>query len=229
MIALMMFLFLSGAAKKAAPKDVPACQSGYHRDTPNGSCYSQTSDGCNTVTCAQGGGCTSTLVGCVSSGELVSPTYKYTGLGGAGAPEGGDERKPCLGGSTAPNDETWCDASGEKKTRPAAKTIRRGVSDYNDYDYQFDGVKPSPPGLSWTITSADGSKAVMLTDSEYSHLQDLRKAVADEEKRLAVKYGAKPSCWYNITKNSDAYCYDGYDPDHYEYHGQFLLIEKEGR
>jgi hypothetical protein len=67
---------------------------------------------------------------------------------------------------------------------------------------------------------------VKLPDSEYSHLQDLRKAVADEEKRLAVKYGAKPSCWDTIPKNSDTYCYDGYGPDHFEYHGQFLLIEK---
>jgi hypothetical protein len=77
-----------------------------------------------------------------------------------------------------------------------------------------------------SVTAPGGSKAVKLSDSEYSHLQTLRKAVADEEKRLATKYGAKPSCWDKIPKGSDAYCYDGAGPDHFEYHGQFLLIEK---
>lgn len=76
------------------------------------------------------------------------------------------------------------------------------------------------------LIGQDGSKSVLLNFAEYTHLQDLRKAVVDEEKRLAVKYGAKPSCWDDIPKHSDSYCYDGFTPDHYEYDGQFLLIEK---
>lgn len=75
------------------------------------------------------------------------------------------------------------------------------------------------------ITSDDGAKAVKLTDDEYAHLRALRQAVVDEEKRLAVKYGAQ------IEKNlcpPDHACFTIYRSalSHYEYHGQFLLIEK---
>jgi hypothetical protein len=100
--------------------------------------------------------------------------------------------------------------------------------------YLVNDGRPYPPkgdDDSASITVRDGSKVVMLGFAEYSHLQALRKAVADEEKRLAVKYGARPSdpgepC---IVSTCDSY-WPKYRPaDRYEYHGQFLLIEKEGR
>lgn len=83
-----------------------------------------------------------------------------------------------------------------------------------------------------SIETVYGSKIVKLSDSEYSHLQQLRAAVVEEEKRLAVKYGAKVELgcvWINTsTSGSGAtFCDQVYSPgDHYEYHGQFLLIEK---
>lgn len=65
---------------------------------------------------------------------------------------------------------------------------------------------------------------VKLSDSEYSHLQELRKAVVDEEKRLALKYGAEEDCetWDRFG------CIRWGTPrlGTYSYHGQFLIIEK---
>jgi hypothetical protein len=73
-----------------------------------------------------------------------------------------------------------------------------------------------------TIQAADGSRVVKLPDDEFDHLQQLRRAVADEEIRLAAKYGAnlfylqeKPQNFIQL-----------HAPDHYEFRGQFLLIEK---
>lgn len=71
--------------------------------------------------------------------------------------------------------------------------------------------------------------AVRLGDDEYTHLQSLRKAVVDEEMRLAVKYGA------NMCINGGNYPKEDGSvrtywqcpgSDKYEYHGQLLLIEK---
>jgi hypothetical protein len=77
------------------------------------------------------------------------------------------------------------------------------------------------------IVTKDGVTAVKLSDAEYSHLQTLRKAVVDEEKRLAKKYGAvlsnPASCPPYCATFNGAYVWQ---PDRYEYHGQFLLIEK---
>jgi len=41
--------------------------------------------------------------------------------------------------------------------------------------------------------------------------------------------GNKTFCGGYIPKHSEVYCYDGFIPDRYEYHGQFLLIEKASR
>jgi hypothetical protein len=96
-------------------------------------------------------------------------------------------------------------------------------------DLKFVPYHYLPSGeVSESITVRDGSTMVKLPDSEYSHLQDLRKAVEDEEKRLAVKYGAQegvPNCGFNpaVAVACDAVPHPG---DHYEFHGQFLLIEK---
>ena len=63
---------------------------------------------------------------------------------------------------------------------------------------------------------------VKLSDSEYSHLQELRQQVADEEKRLAVKYGARVGIHF-----TDDFTSGVTGPlDHYEFHQQFLLIDK---
>jgi hypothetical protein len=91
--------------------------------------------------------------------------------------------------------------------KPAAKTIRRGISEpVNNYGFYCDAG--GCVDTSWILTLANGSKAVMLNDDEYKHLQDLRKAVADEEKRLAVKYGAETR---TIDENHFLVI-----PDHYE-------------
>lgn len=68
------------------------------------------------------------------------------------------------------------------------------------------------------------STVVKLSDDEYSNLQKLRQAVIDEEKRLAVKYG-----WQGDRAIGDAISpsIEHLIPaDHYEFHQQFLLIDK---
>jgi hypothetical protein len=107
-------------------------------------------------------------------------------------------------------------SGGAKKATPKVP-VTNDVKTFPAYEYLPSGE------VSESITVRDGSTMVKLPDSEYSHLQDLRKAVADEEKRLAVKYGA-----HNGIENC------GFDPaeavscgaDRYEFHGQFLLIQK---
>lgn len=82
------------------------------------------------------------------------------------------------------------------------------------------------------LDAPNGSQVILIFDSEYSHLQQLRVAVVEEEKRLAVKYGAHqfvhhpyippticiPEGCPRPTPDTPA--------DRYEFHGQFLLIEK---
>jgi hypothetical protein len=110
--------------------------------------------------------------------------------------------------------------------------VSTAISGDNSKDLLGEGFKASALASphSATMFALDGSKAVKLSDSEYSHLQELRKAVADEEKRLAVKYGAEEESCGDLTVTnlrSPTICDSGWVPaDHYEYHGQFLLIEK---
>jgi hypothetical protein len=85
-------------------------------------------------------------------------------------------------------------------------------------DYHEDPTKPAPDSAS---IENETQKVVMLGYEEYSHLRSLRQAVVDEEKRLAVKYGANPG--HQIC---DMTCVAIQLPDHYEFHGQFLLIDK---
>lgn len=75
------------------------------------------------------------------------------------------------------------------------------------------------------VPTNSGMTGVKLSDDEYTHLQALRQAVADEENRLAVKYGAHIGV---KLCHPDHACFTIYPlaPDHVEYHGQFLLIEK---
>ena len=88
-----------------------------------------------------------------------------------------------------------------------------------------------------TMASVEGSMVLALPDDEYAYLQGIRKAVVDEEKRLAVKYGANlydfeyVSCasatgggW--TSTHGSLRCSTSHTPDHYEFHGRFLLIEK---
>ena len=84
--------------------------------------------------------------------------------------------------------------------------------------------KATPQSL--TIQGKDAT-VVKLSDAEYEHLEALRKSVVDEEKRLAVKYGASmgPSC--RPINGTMSACDAIYMPtDSYEFHGQFLLIDK---
>lgn len=75
---------------------------------------------------------------------------------------------------------------------------------------------------------SDGSKVVKLSDEEYSHLQALRQAVVDEEKNLAVKYGADvpPLCSSLFSAQAAHVCEMSPLGPHYEFHQQFLLIDK---
>jgi hypothetical protein len=66
------------------------------------------------------------------------------------------------------------------------------------------------------IVETKDSTMVKLSDAEYAHLEDLRQRVADEERRLALKYGAQDHPFMGAI----------YYTDRYEFHGQFLLIER---
>ncbi len=75
------------------------------------------------------------------------------------------------------------------------------------------------------VVNGRTATAVLLPDAEYKHLQDLRQAVADEERRLAVKYGASEESMTLCTDDGERFC--AVVPDRYEFHGQFLLIDKK--
>jgi hypothetical protein len=82
--------------------------------------------------------------------------------------------------------------------------------------------KPLPGAISVPTHDA---LMIKLSDEEYFKLIAMRQAVLDEEKRLAVKYGA---VIYNPTP-CPPYCATmGYGPtwqsDTYTFHQQFLLI-----
>jgi len=87
------------------------------------------------------------------------------------------------------------------------------------------GVMPEAVSVETSETTV-----VKLSDEEYANLQKLRQAVVDEEKRLAVKYGAvQEVCTYGSGTLTDAI--RGVNPqcnkpDHYEFHRNFLLIDK---
>jgi hypothetical protein len=74
----------------------------------------------------------------------------------------------------------------------------------------------------------DGSKVVKLTNSEYSNLQKLRNAVEDEERMLASKYGAVlyPGNIMCFSAEGESCDRPVLPVDHFEFHGQFLIIEK---
>jgi hypothetical protein len=74
------------------------------------------------------------------------------------------------------------------------------------------------------------STVVKLADNEYFHLKSLRTAVVKEEKRLAVKYGANRGLNFNYCSGDmSAMKAAGCFSDNYEFHGQFLLIERGGK
>lgn len=75
------------------------------------------------------------------------------------------------------------------------------------------------------MMSTDDTTVVRMTNEEYSNLQKLRQAVVDEEKRLAVKYGADLNYWCGEAGDVCKWP-DGWRPDIYTFHQQFLLIDK---
>lgn len=100
------------------------------------------------------------------------------------------------------------------------KWIMADLPSQTQHNYEFSGA-----GLTGYITIATPeSTVVKLSDEEYSKLQALRQAVVDEEKRLAVKYGAKG--WSVMQDPAHASDENFVAPDHYEFHQQFLLIDK---
>lgn len=180
MIALLMFLFISGGQKQATEIANCSCTSNkcsfysnlVHKDVEIASCFLPM---------------TSPSPKACPSGHL--PQAAAGAKGGQKAPA----PRQCLvqAGYNVPT--IWRDCS----------TIVAG-GDPSLHASQMD--------------SADGSKAVKLPDDEYARLQSLRQAVVDEEKRIAVKYGAETR---TVDENHLMVV-----PDHFEYHGQFLLIER---
>jgi len=78
-------------------------------------------------------------------------------------------------------------------------------------------------------------RVVKLSDEEYAHLQKLRQAVADEEKKIAIAHGVdtegdlypcgKPTS--TILSNMSCAMPVGWNykyPDHWQFRGQWLLI-----
>lgn len=85
----------------------------------------------------------------------------------------------------------------------------------------------SPDNTSSSIVSNDGSKVISLSNKEYNHLQEIRQAVGDEEKRLAAKYGADLDDYVLRTFPSlSIYPEAIHNSDHFEFHGRFLIISK---
>jgi len=77
------------------------------------------------------------------------------------------------------------------------------------------------------VSSAE-TTVVKLSDEEYNHLIWLRAAVTAEETRLAAKYGADPGqgCSLSLTNATQGCLTIAYRaPEHYEFHGAFLLID----
>lgn len=84
-----------------------------------------------------------------------------------------------------------------------------------------------PDNVSSSIESNDGSKVVSLSDKEYNHLQEIRQAVGDEEKRLAAKYGANLDDYaFQTFPSLSTYPEAIHHADHFEFHGRFLIIDK---
>ena len=91
---------------------------------------------------------------------------------------------------------------------------------------QFTGWEMSQQGDNSATIRVDDSRVVALSPSEYTHLQALRQAVADEEERIAKAHGvryntgplfcASSPCFGNLTREQAV--------DQYEYRGRFLLI-----
>lgn len=79
------------------------------------------------------------------------------------------------------------------------------------------------------VYGGDGSKVIKLSDEEYKHYMSMWQAVEDEEKRLAAKYGADLG-YLNMPCPPNYGCMNNgipnRAPDHFEFHGKFLLIEK---
>lgn len=113
------------------------------------------------------------------------------------------------------------------------------------------GVEPFRTQIvSWPngafVTETEKQIVALLPTDEYSHLEQLRASVVEEEKRLAKKYGASvPDCsrffgsrMYFNTPHGVSTSFTCMGPgigdmrwptfaiDDYQFHGQFLLIQK---
>ncbi|HEV2709163.1 MAG TPA: hypothetical protein VGU67_03020 [Edaphobacter sp.] len=255
MIALMMFLFIAGPnaqqkpvsciyAGVSIPCDLAYIPKMVRKDglCPISKGYDMPSPG---VVCINGYGYAidvrkpqskqSKPVHKISAHKKTKPTYIYKGLRSGGSVKGSDETELSVehydgwrlteAPSIVMGTSTW--GAGDESI-PSSGSISVTTEGYEAADSITLQYYSGPSAMISTAT--DGGKAVKLTDAEYANLQALRKAVMDEEKRLAVKYGldlGEPSCLpmqgypsaCSVTGNS-------HPADHYEYHGQFLLIDK---
>jgi hypothetical protein len=114
-----------------------------------------------------------------------------------------------------PEDVEWC-------KQPMDSPVAEGCTDPLGKGFTCPAI------IETSITDQNGSKVVKLTDPEYANLQKLRQAVIDEEKRLAMRYGADvpPLCSSWPKAQPGETCEAMPIGPHYEFHGQFLLIEK---
>jgi hypothetical protein len=165
----------------------------------------QSYDGCNTTTYIEGQPASTTLAYCPPKPILLQPDKAAVPVDLSG---GDDIQRERIQSVNEPADVAY-----------AVLKCNPGIHSCDMKDaVQIGGIN---------------STVVKLADNEYFHLQQLRAAVVEEEKRLAVKYGAKmPSgcAWLGTPTNGATFCDQIYSAgDHYEFRSQFLLIDKEGR
>jgi hypothetical protein len=83
-----------------------------------------------------------------------------------------------------------------------------------------------------SLDAKEGGRIDRISDSEFERLQKLRQAVKDAEVEIARAHGVKTeeSCIGDTANSKDVVCRWTKDPiywrasDHYEFHGQFLLV-----
>jgi hypothetical protein len=119
------------------------------------------------------------------------------------------------------------------KPKPAASKTGVPISEHTepmvagDFRVQPGYTVTSGPSDAVTVTTHE-TTVVKLSDEEYNHLIWLRAAVTAEETRLAAKYGADPGqgCSLSLTNATQGCLTIAYRaPEHYEFHGAFLLID----
>lgn len=153
-------------------------------------------------------------------------------------PEAGEGYHICrsTGGMSNPSDEGHgCKPTGGDDCTPRYSYDPQ-IHNYSNATWVANLPSPTSPRITVLpeykdaveVQSKDGTSIVRMKEEEYTHLKALRQAVVDEEKRLAVAYGAREAdpgepCYVSTCGS----VWPKYQPaDLYEFHGQFILIQK---